>query len=305
VTQVEATVNRAAESPAPCFGARAIANRCAHPHHLKYTESALLTTQTYRDHLHGGQECMQEQQKPGVVACHFGVPADRARVRIALVGDSHARHWAPALDQLAIGNRWNVVLISKGSCPLNTAPVTTARYPEDAPSCHQWVRSVMQRLQSDPAIDVVVTSASSRRYLVQGAAPGHGRAALEAGFRSTWNALVRAGKSVVVIGDVPAMNRGDIPTCVSRAHSRNDPCWVSTGKALTPDPMLVAAHDSTNRRVFPVDLDRFFCDRSRCHAVIGGVVAWADENHIIGYFARTLAPYIEPAVQRAIVSGHE
>ncbi|GAB3864450.1 SGNH hydrolase domain-containing protein [Nocardioides maradonensis] len=305
VSRATATVNAAASSPAPCFGARAIANGCANPHYLRYRDSALLTSQSYSDRLHGGSECMQDQDKAGVVSCSFGVPPAAATHRIALVGDSHARHWAPALDQLAIEHNWNVVLISKGSCPLDTAPVTTTRYPEDAASCHQWVRAVMDRLEHDRSIDVVVTSSSSRRYLVQGAAPGHNRAPLKTGFRSAWSQLARTGKAVVVIGDVPAMNQGDLPTCVARAKTRTDPCWVARGAALTPDPMLQAAAESTSKRVFSVSLNRFFCDRSRCHSVIGGVVAWADENHIIGYFARTLAPYLDPAMQRAIVSLRE
>jgi len=303
VRQASTTVNAAADShKQPCFGARAVANHCAGVHHLKYADSALLTTESYKDQLHNGHECMQGQHSAVVRACTFGTPASRATARIALVGDSHARHWSPALDALAMKHHWNVELMAKGSCPFNVAAVTTMRYPEDAPSCHQWVHSVMRRILADPTITTVVTSASSRRYLVQNVAPGNSRKALIGGFRSTWRELTAAGKSVVVIGDVPAMNHGDIPTCVARAKNRDDPCWVKASSALTPDPLLRAASAATSKRVSAINLDRFFCDEWRCHAVIGGVVAWADENHIIGYFARTLAPYINPVLSRAVAA---
>jgi peptidoglycan/LPS O-acetylase OafA/YrhL len=302
-TEVDHAVSQPHQNP--CFGARAIANGCRQPHHLTVKNSSLLTTQSYTDQLHGGTECMQEQGVAAVRACQFGTPAAQATARIALVGDSHARHWAPALDQLALQHKWNVVLMAKGSCPVNTAPVTTERYTEDAASCHQWVRTVLSRIVHDPSIDAVVTSSSSRRYLVQGKSGSAVRPALISGFRDAWRQLAAADKAVLVVGDVPAMDVGDIPSCVAKAKSKDDPCWVARSDALTPDPMLQAAAGLTNPLVRSVDLSRFFCDRTRCHAVIGGVVAWADENHIIGYFARTLAPYLQPALQRAIVARHE
>jgi peptidoglycan/LPS O-acetylase OafA/YrhL len=305
VAQASTEVDQAAHSQVkPCFGARAIANGCRQPHRLTMKNSALLTSESYVDRLHGGAECMQDQGVAAVRACEFGVPADRATARIALVGDSHARHWAPALDELAMRHHWNVVLMAKGSCPLNTASVTTQRYPEDAASCHQWVRTVLDRITRDPTIDAVVTSSSSRRYLVSGLSGSAGRSALIGGFRSAWQRLAAAGKGVLVIGDVPAMDIGDIPSCVARAHTKDDPCWVARNAALTPDPMLQAASGLSNPRIGAVGLNRFFCDETRCHSVIGGIVAWADENHVIGYFARTLAPYLDPAIERAIVAGH-
>ncbi|UMG93055.1 hypothetical protein [Nocardioides sp. TF02-7] len=48
-----------------------------------------------------------------------------------------------------------------------------------------------------------------------------------------------------------------------------------------------------------VDLLRFFCGPLRCHSVIGGVVAYEDENHLVGYFARSLAPYLHDEMAAA------
>ncbi|GAB2984819.1 acyltransferase family protein [Nocardioides montaniterrae] len=307
VVAVSSQVDKAADQPHenPCFGARAIQNSCADPHRLTTRNSELLTSQSYTSHLHGGAECMQDQDVAAVLSCQFGTPAAQATARIALVGDSHARHWAPALDALALEHHWNVVLIAKGSCPLNIAAVTTERYVEDAASCHRWVSSVLDQLTQDPTIDAVVTSSSSRRYLVEGRSGSAGTTALRNGFRGAWSRLTQAGKAVLVVGDVPAMDLGDIPSCVARAKTREDPCWVARSAALTPDPMLQAVAQSTSPLLRSVNLSRFFCDASRCHAVIGGVVAWADENHIIGYFARTLAPFLDAPLEAAMVARHE
>ena len=37
-----------------------------------------------------------------------------------------------------------------------------------------------------------------------------------------------------------------------------------------------------------------------CKAVVGGVIVYGDFNHFTTTFARTLAPYLEPAVLEAM-----
>lgn len=48
--------------------------------------------------------------------------------------------------------------------------------------------------------------------------------------------------------------------------------------------------------VTTIDMTDAFCDDERCYAVIGGVVAYADHNHISGTFSRTMMPYLGPLI---------
>jgi len=45
-----------------------------------------------------------------------------------------------------------------------------------------------------------------------------------------------------------------------------------------------------------IDLTDAFCDAERCYAVVGGVVVYADHNHISGSYSRSLMPYLGPRI---------
>src|SRR5690606_15519329 len=48
--------------------------------------------------------------------CHFG--DKESRTTFFLTGDSHAAQWSPALEKIAIRNRWSLYVSTKSSCPL-------------------------------------------------------------------------------------------------------------------------------------------------------------------------------------------
>ena len=52
---------------------------------------------------------------------------------------------------------------------------------------------------------------------------------------------------------------------------------------------FAAAETPGVRTVETADL---FCDAETCYSVIGGVVAYADNNHMSGTYARSIAPYL-------------
>ena len=292
VEAAAAEVEAALASADPCFAARAIANGCDDPHRLRYEDSTLLRVENYRFEPAWGSTCLQSSDGPEVESCEFGVPRDESSLQVALIGDSHARHWNGALEELALKHRWNVTLIAKSSCPANAAPVRTRRYPEFLPSCRTWNAGVVRHVLGDDAIDVVVTSASSRNYVIAGLQGREQLARMERGYRQTWRQWTSAGKKVVVIGDVPRMSLGDIPTCVAEAATVDDPCTAPARKAASRDPLLGAARSADDPDIVPVNLRDFFCSAGRCHSVIGGVVAYGDQNHLLGFFARSLAPYL-------------
>jgi peptidoglycan/LPS O-acetylase OafA/YrhL len=298
--RVTEQVNAALASSNPCFAARAIRNDCDHPHRLRYGDSLLLRVDNYRFEPRWGTTCLQSPTDANVESCEFGVPRTSSSLQVALIGDSHARHWNGALEELAVAHDWNVTLFAKSSCPTNSAPLRTRRYPEFMPSCRAWNRDVVRRVAEDDSFDVVFTSASSRNYVIAGLEHREQLARMELGYQEMWRQWTSAGKKVVVIGDVPRMGKGDIPSCVSEAATDDDPCTAPASTAASQDPLLGAARAADDPDIVPVNLLRFFCSNGRCHSVIGGVVAYGDENHILGFFARSLAPYLYEQIQPAL-----
>ena len=49
-----------------------------------------------------------------------------------------------------------------------------------------------------------------------------------------------------------------------------------------------------------MDLTDAYCDATTCYTVIGGVVVYADNNHVSNTYARTLAPYLGPRIVAAL-----
>lgn len=289
---VREQVTTALESGDRCFGARAVANGCPEPNRLRYRNAALLRVENTQFSPSWGESCLQNPREAAVVSCQYGVPPTEADRRVVLVGDSHARHWAAAVEEIALRRKWNVTLIAKSSCPVNAEAPRTRRFPEFVPSCRAWNDAVVDRVLGSRA-DLVITSASSRNYVLPGLEGREATYRMAEGYAAVWRRWASAGKTVVALGDVPRMWRGDIPACVMRAGTRDDPCWSPSSRADSLDPLLVAAERSDPRRVLGVDLSRFFCSDGRCHSVIGGIVAYGDTNHMLEYFARSLAPYLE------------
>ena len=71
---------------------------------------------------------------PTPVACTFGDP--QGATTVALVGDSKAMQWLPALEEAAATRGWRVVTYGKSSCAFSDAPAAQAgaAYPQ----CDAW-----------------------------------------------------------------------------------------------------------------------------------------------------------------------
>jgi hypothetical protein len=63
-----------------------------------------------------------------------------------------------------------------------------------------------------------------------------------------------------------------------------------------------AARRIRDPRISTVNLNRFFCRKGVCPAVIGGVIPYRDSSHLTVTFTKSLVPYLRPAVERAMAA---
>jgi hypothetical protein len=108
----------------------------------------------------------------------------------------------------------------------------------------------------------------------------------------------------VVIRDTPRM-RGGTLDCVQEAigdgaRALEAECAVPRRVALQPDPQVAAASRMSAERVSVVDLTRQLCDARNCDAVVGGALAFKDEDHLTPVFAATLGPFLRRGIDRAL-----
>lgn len=81
---------------------------------------------------------------------------------VALVGDSHAAMWFPALDRIAAQRQWRLETMGKVTCPMFDLPITSPYLGRAYTECTQWRAQILDRLRAERPALVVVSM--SRRY---------------------------------------------------------------------------------------------------------------------------------------------
>ena len=236
------------------------------------------------------QECQQGAEGVAPTGCRVG-RLTGARLRVAVVGDSHGTHWVPLLKALGEQQGWEVLVMTKSACPATDASryVATETSAERRLRCDRFNDAVDRALLADRSVTDVFVSGMFSAY-TWSARPG---APLDDpavdGFARRFARWSAAGKRVHVIRDIP-LTRGElVPDCLVRHRGRPEACAVPRAQALPADPAVAAA-----RRVGVdvVDLSDQFCDARLCYAQVGDVIAYRDRTHVSFEYSRLLAPYL-------------
>ncbi len=227
------------------------------------------------------------------VACPFGDPDGTTTV--ALVGDSKAMQWLPALQEAGRDRGWRIVTWGKSSCAFADAPATEAgtAYPE----CDAWNEAVVRALRADPP-DVVVTSGvATTAWTGTGAA----RTPLVDGYAARWRSLADGGLPVVVVGDSP-LSPDDLDVCAARHPQELSRCAFPGASATSGSglPVQREAAAAAGSGVALLDLTAWVCPEGLCPAVIGHVAVHRAGDHITATYASTLAPEVGRAVDDAL-----
>ena len=283
-----------AASTPRCFGAAArdAAHPCRNPA-LRLT----VTPTPDQAPLIPNVDCSKEKVTEAMSTCAFGVAAAKAVQTVALIGDSHAQHWRPAVAVVARKRRWRVFDITVPHCLLTTTPSGIgAPFPT---LCPQWDADVIAWLTAHPEIRTIVLSANALQPISVPAGTSRYQARVN-GLLERLGQLPASVTSLIVIRDTPRI-RLTTHDCVRRAIAQKRPagqaCALPRTFALPRDPLVAAARLQTARAAHVVDLSSHFCSRRQCFPVVGGVLVHRDvDSHISKLFALTLGPYLARAI---------
>jgi SGNH domain (fused to AT3 domains) len=286
------TLPAAATAEIPCLGAAArdAEHPCVNPQLLHVVAprpvAALLETDA---------PCDPFNRAWPISVCYFGVPASQAPVSVAIVGDSHATHWRPAVNVLARDKGWRGASLARTSCPF-TLGVSATLPPGLRRSCIRHNRAIPGWFAAHPGIQTVFVAGNAGARVL-----GRNRfASTIAGDVAALKSLPGTVRHVIVIRDAVKSTYGT-PACIARAirhHQRaGRVCAVPAGRVLRPDPLVLAAR-RIGTRVQVIDLKRFQCSAHRCFPVVGGVLVHQDIDHLTRLFATTLGPYLMRAYDR-------
>jgi hypothetical protein len=124
------------------------------------------------------------------------------------------------------------------------------------------------------------------------------------GFHTWLTPVVRAGIPVHVLRDTPwplSSYQEPVPDCVAAHLDDWRPCGGPRSTWIREDPNVDALAGLPHTGV--INLTDRLCGATTCPAVIGGVLVYADQNHMTATFAATLAPYLAGPLQRALTAG--
>ena len=220
-------------------------------------------------------------------ACVLGDAA--GTVTVALVGDSHAAQWAPALEAIAASHGWRLVPFTKDSCIFLDLRIVSIHLEREYNECERWRTKVVAAILALHP-DLVVVSSSRWLHPVDPADADPERQA-----HAMARLVERLDARVALIADTPLMSQ-DVPACLSR---RGASCDTSRDYALTGH----LARDGRAAELLGatlIDPSVWICDDSVCPAIVDQTIVYRDDHHLTATMARALAPLVEPGLLDAL-----
>ncbi len=217
---------------------------------------------------------------------------------VALVGDSHAAMWQPALEPVARQRHWRLETMSKVLCPFLDLPTNSPYLGRAFTECDQWRGAVMARLYRERPQAIVLDM--SRRYGADFGFTSYDKDWLDK-LTLVVQTLRRTGAEVLVLGPV-ADPHSTVPTCVSAHMDDAAACAPSRADGLDDGGIAAeaAATAAGGGRYF--DLSQLFCTTQRCPVIVGNTLVYRDDNHVTTEYAGVLAPLLSEMVERALAS---
>ncbi|MCR2814062.1 MULTISPECIES: acyltransferase family protein [Microbacterium] len=238
-------------------------------------------------------ECWGSDDTGAAKICTIHEP-EAPMMRVLAVGDSHNNTLIGAYGAIAERQGWQMQVAGAGGCYLTAAeprPVAEA----SRRACRLWRASIMERIQGDPPDLLVVTNTGSVAVT-----PSEGETVDEAtvrGLVEAWSALPDI--PIVAIRDNPGMTPETAACVAQNLANAATACARPRADALArTDGNAEAAALVPNAEL--VDLTEFYCDENVCPPVIGNVLVYRDAHHVTATWARTLVPYLEQGILRAL-----
>ncbi len=220
-------------------------------------------------------------------ACVYGDKG--GTVVVALVGDSHAAHWFPAIELLARQRGWRLVPFTKFSCVFVDMRIWSPRLKREYTECEVWRERVVDRLvalrpdlvivASDQELPVVVDSDDDPE--LQGEAVAR--------------LIRRIPGRVAIIVDTPRSDH-DVPACLAQHRKAIERCTTTRSAAFGWRYRLREAEAARLTGATLVDLSAATCPTDPCPPVIGSMLVYRDHHHLTATFATSLVEELEAAL---------
>ena len=238
--------------------------------------------------------CVRSWRDVGQPECVSGDPDSPTTV--ALVGDSHAAMWNPALKPIAEQRHWRLETLAKVTCPLQDLPITSPYLGREFTECEQWRGQILSRLQKEHPRLIILSM--SRRYGADFDFTSYDPAWISSLTRLVAQ-LRGTGAAVLVLGPIPDPH-STVPTCLS-AHLDDATACSQPRTVAVNDPGIAAEKAATLAGGGQyADITDLFCTADRCPVIVGDNLLFRDDNHITTEYAQALEPVLGALADRAL-----
>lgn len=224
-------------------------------------------------------------------------------VTIALAGDSHAQHWAPAFSAAGAANGWRVLLATRSNCVPYDVPIYSTRVERMDTGCRTWGEVVRVSL-ADTAVDVFVVGRAAgylRKLRRDEGLPVDLDTAEEmvaASVTSFAASISEFADRLVILQDTPWAPES-IPDCLDLVgREQANSCDFTP---LVRDSDLLGAErdglDASGGFGVVRSLNGAVCPQNLCRAVqLDGTITYRDGHHFTATFSASLSPAVEELV---------
>ena len=213
-------------------------------------------------------------------SCIYG---DRdGALTVALVGDSHAAHWFPALDVVAKERGWRLVPFTKFSCVFVDLPIWSPNLNREYTECEAWRENVVDRLVKLKPDLVII---SSNRWLPAIAnrdnEPERQGAALA-------RLIERIPGGVALLVDTPRSDF-DVPACLAKYRDAIERCTTTRTAAFGWRHLRRETEAARLTGATLVDMSDIVCPGDPCPPIIGNKLVYRDHHHLTATFVVSIA----------------
>ena len=226
-----------------------------------------------------GDGCLAFERVSTPPNCVYGVKG--SAITIALVGDSHASHWFPAIEAIALERGWRLVTFVKVSCSFTTLVQRNLALKREYRECTAFNEATVARLnQIKPALTIIVNRRTFRPIeenitsALAGAALGE--------------MVARIPGVTAILVDTPDPGR-DVPACLSKHPSDIRACLFTQDDADNREIGIAERVAADVSGALLIDLTGEICAAWPCSPIDQSVLIYRDEDHMTETFSRSLA----------------
>ena len=229
--------------------------------------------------------CVLEWGRQDLPKCTYGDPT--ATRSIAVLGDSHAAQWFPALQSIALKHDWRLRFFAKLGCPPAEIPLRNGA----GGDCDPWRDAAVAAIVAARPSLVILTG---YHYLAPDGA-GDSDELWREGLITTMDGLGDLASRVLILGDTPTQGV-DVAECLARSLQAVNICVSPRSYAVRVGRLLVEQEVAAQFGAASVDTSDWLCTPDACPVIVGNTLMYRDRNHITTTTAEFLAPLLDASL---------